>query len=119
MPKMDGADAGCFCVCLRLFLCFSRIISETVNKHANDHSAYFAPLLKNLLGRMLDKNKKVQEAACSAFATLEEEARTMIVPYLKDILTTIMFAFEKYQANNLLLLYVRRATNTAHEKEQT
>lgn len=35
---------------------------------------------------MLDPNKRVQEAACSAFATLEEEACTELVPYLGDIL---------------------------------
>lgn len=81
------------------------IISETINRHGGDHTPYFAPLMKNLLDRMVDMNKKVQEAACSAFATLEEEARMMIVPYLKDILTKVMLAFEKYQANNLLLLY--------------
>jgi transportin-1 len=82
------------------------IISETLLKHNNDHSVYFAPLLKNLLDKILDKNKKVQEAACSAFATLEEEARMILVPYLKDILATLMFAFQKYQAKNMLILYV-------------
>ena len=39
-----------------------------------------------LLQRVLDPNKRVQEAACSAFATLEEEACTELVPYLGDIL---------------------------------
>jgi hypothetical protein len=39
-----------------------------------DDTKYFRPLMTELLGRVLDKNKKVQEAACSAFATLEEEA---------------------------------------------
>lgn len=83
------------------------IISETLIKHNNDHTMYFAPLLKSLLDKILDKNKKVQEAACSAFATLEEEARMILVPYLKDILSTLMFAFQKYQAKNMLILYVR------------
>jgi hypothetical protein len=31
------------------------------------------------LKRILDGNKRVQEAACSAFATLEEEACTVII----------------------------------------
>lgn len=50
-----------------------------------------------LLKRILDSNKRVQEAACSAFATLEEEATTELVPYLGFILETLVFAFSKYQ----------------------
>ena len=50
-----------------------------------------------LLKRVLDANKRVQEAACSAFATLEEEACTELVPYLGFILETLVFAFGKYQ----------------------
>ncbi len=58
-----------------------------------------------LLGRILDPNKRVQEAACSAFATLEEEACMELVPYLRDILQTLVTAFQQYQAKNLLILY--------------
>ena len=41
----------------------------------------------------------------SAFATLEEEACTELVPYLGEILQVLVFAFSKYQAKNLLILY--------------
>jgi hypothetical protein len=51
------------------------------------------------LKRVLDGNKRVQEAACSAFATLEEEACTELVPYLGFILETLVFAFSKYQVS--------------------
>lgn len=54
-------------------------------------------LCLQLLKRVLDANKRVQEAACSAFATLEEEACTELVPYLGFILETLVFAFGKYQ----------------------
>ena len=37
------------------------------------HDKYLKPLMSELLKRILDTNKRVQEAACSAFATLEEE----------------------------------------------
>ena len=43
--------------------------------------------------------------ALSAFATLEEEACTELVPYLSFILDTLVFAFGKYQHKNLLILY--------------
>ncbi|CAF1115156.1 unnamed protein product [Rotaria sp. Silwood1] len=66
---------------------------------------FLIPLMSELLKRILDANKKVQEAACSAFATLEEEACIQMVPYLKQILETLVHAFRKYQAKNLLILY--------------
>ncbi|XP_044741153.1 transportin-1-like isoform X2 [Chrysoperla carnea] len=69
------------------------------------HEIYFQPLLTVLLQRILDSNKRVQEAACSSFATFEEEACTELVPYLDVILETLVFAFSKYQHRNLLILY--------------
>ena len=69
-----------------------------------DHT-YLKPLMYELLKCILDSNKRVQEAACYAFATLEEEACTELVQYLGDVLTTLVFAFKKYQAKNLLILY--------------
>ncbi|KAJ8670378.1 hypothetical protein QAD02_001637 [Eretmocerus hayati] len=72
---------------------------------AQPHDTYLKPLMTELLKRILDGNKRVQEAACSAFATLEEEACTELVPYLGYILETLVFAFSKYQHKNLLILY--------------
>lgn len=69
------------------------------------HDSYLKPLMSELLKRILDGNKRVQEAACSAFATLEEEACTELVPYLGFILETLVYAFQKYQQKNLLILY--------------
>ncbi|KHJ87372.1 HEAT repeat protein, partial [Oesophagostomum dentatum] len=66
---------------------------------------YFELTLKGLLVRVLDGNKRVQEAACSAFATVEEEGGDYIAPYLSDILQTLVQAFGIYQAKNLLILY--------------
>jgi len=70
-----------------------------------DHATYLQPMMQELLKRVLDHNKKVQEAACSAFATLEEDAETLLIPYLGPILQNLIFAFQKYQAKNLLILY--------------
>ena len=46
---------------------------------------------------MLDNNKKVQEAACSALAVLEEEALDALIQYIPYILQTLVQAFQKYQ----------------------
>jgi len=63
----------------------------------NIDSANTALICCQLLKRVLDANKRVQEAACSAFATLEEEACQELVPYLGFILETLVYAFGKYQ----------------------
>ncbi|GBP84814.1 Transportin-1 [Eumeta japonica] len=72
---------------------------------SQSHNLYLRPVMTELLKRVLDNNKRVQEAACSAFATLEEEACTELVPYLGEILLTLVYAFNKYQHKNLLILY--------------
>ena len=54
-------------------------------------------LLEEILKRILDKNKRVQEAACSAFCTLEEQGSDFLLPYLKFILETLVYAYSMYQ----------------------
>ncbi|NWQ71337.1 TNPO2 protein, partial [Neopipo cinnamomea] len=66
---------------------------------------YLKPLMTELLQRILDRGGGVQEAACSAFATLEEGGGTELVPYLSFILDTLGGGFGKYQHKNLLILY--------------
>ena len=68
-------------------------------------AAFFEPLLTGLLNAILDSNKKVQEAACSAFATFEEEAGLRLQPQLTRILQYLMHAFGQYQQKNMLILY--------------
>ncbi|CAH7670873.1 armadillo-type protein [Phakopsora pachyrhizi] len=65
----------------------------------------FLPVMEGLLTCVLDRNKRVQEAGCSAFATLEEEAGEELQPYLLPILNSLVMAFRKYQQKNLLILY--------------
>uniref|UniRef100_H3CCA7 Transportin-1 n=1 Tax=Tetraodon nigroviridis TaxID=99883 RepID=H3CCA7_TETNG len=97
------------CVCDKKALVRS-IACWTLSRYAHwvvsqPPDSYLKPLMTELLKRILDSNKRVQEAACSAFATLEEEACTELVPYLSFILDTLVFAFGKYQHKNLLILY--------------
>ncbi|KAK0525033.1 hypothetical protein OC834_004616 [Tilletia horrida] len=84
----------------------SRYSSWCVQYKAPDgQTPFFLPAMEGLLGMVLDGNKRVQEAGCSAFATLEEEAGTELTPVLGPILNTLVRAFEKYQRKNLLILY--------------
>ncbi len=71
-----------------------------------EHKAqFFVPVVEGLLKMCLDGNKRVQEAGCSAFATLEEEAGPELEPFLGGVLTNLVAAFNKYQQKNLLILY--------------
>lgn len=77
----------------------------TVNDQNTQKPPYLEPLMEGLLRMILDRNKRVQEAGCGAFATLEEEAGAALVPYLDPILKNLVHAFNIYQHKNLMLLY--------------
>ncbi|PWA81477.1 transportin 1 [Artemisia annua] len=82
---------------------FSKFIVQGI-AHPDGHEQ-FEKVLTGLLRRILDNNKRVQEAACSAFATLEEEAADELAPHLEIILQHLMCAFGKYQRRNLRIVY--------------
>nr|GEU83293.1 transportin-1 isoform X1 [Tanacetum cinerariifolium] len=82
---------------------FSKFIVQGIG-HPDGHEQ-FEKVFTGLLRRILDNNKRVQEAACSAFATLEEEAADELAPRLEIILQHLMCAFGKYQRRNLRIVY--------------
>lgn len=82
---------------------FSKFIVQGIG-HQKGYEQ-FDKVLTGLLRRILDPNKRVQEAACSAFATLEEEAAEELAPHLEIILQHLMCAFGKYQRRNLRIVY--------------
>ncbi|KAL6346911.1 hypothetical protein AAG906_003028 [Vitis piasezkii] len=87
---------------------FSRFVVQGIGHQKG--SEQFDKVLRGLLRRILDTNKRVQEAACSAFATLEEEAAEKLAPHLEIILQHLMCAFGKYQRRNLRIVYDAIAT---------
>lgn len=66
---------------------------------------FFVPMMDGILQRMLDNNKRVQEAAASAFANLEEKANTQLVPYCSIIVRQFVKCFSKYKYRNMFILY--------------
>ena len=70
-----------------------------------DSAAQMGAVLSGLLGRVLDRNKRVQEAACSAVATLTEEAGEAVLPWAAPMLQCLGLAVRQYQARNLRLAY--------------
>ena len=70
-----------------------------------DRQRYFEPMMEGILNRMLDRNKKVQEAAASAFATLEEKATRTLTPYCGPIIRQFVQCFGRYKDRNMFILY--------------
>lgn len=70
-----------------------------------EQDTYFIPTLTGLFTCALDRNKKVQVAGCSAVATFTDEARSMLTPYLGQILEQFAMCFRRYQKKSLLFLY--------------
>ncbi|PFH55432.1 hypothetical protein XA68_18337 [Ophiocordyceps unilateralis] len=66
---------------------------------------YFVPLMDGILRKMLDKNKKVQEAGASAFANIEEKAGKRLEPYCGPIIQQFVRCFAKYKDRNMYILY--------------
>ncbi|KAI1639738.1 armadillo-type protein [Biscogniauxia mediterranea] len=66
---------------------------------------YFEPMMEGILTKMLDPNKKVQEAGASAFAYLEEKAGKRLEPYSLPIIQQYVKCFKKYKDRNMYILY--------------
>ncbi|KAI9795295.1 MAG: hypothetical protein M1833_007267 [Piccolia ochrophora] len=72
---------------------------------ATDKSKYFEPMMEGILTKMLDNNKRVQEAAASAFANLEEKATHELMPYCEPIVQQFVRCFGRYKDRNMFILY--------------
>ncbi|KAK0392091.1 hypothetical protein NLU13_1589 [Sarocladium strictum] len=71
----------------------------------NQKNMFFVPMMEGILSKMLDKNKKVQEAGASAFANLEERSGKSLEPYCGPIIQQFVRCFGKYKDRNIYILY--------------
>jgi hypothetical protein len=86
--------------------CLGRYSEWAAHLESRDQSAqFFEPMMEGILHRMLDNNKKVQEAAASAFASLEEKSDASLIPYCEPILRQFVQCFQKYKDRNMYILY--------------
>lgn len=83
----------------------------------NGRHEFFVPIMEGILKRMLDANKRVQEAAASAFANLEEKAKKTLEPYCKGIVQQFVKCFAKYKDRNMFILYDCVQTLAEHVSE--
>lgn len=71
----------------------------------NDFERFFVLMIDGIIGKMMDKNKKVQEAGASAFANVEEQAGKVLEPYCLPIIQQFVRCFGKYKDRNMYILY--------------
>jgi transportin-1 len=72
---------------------------------AEGQQKFFVPMMDGILQKMLDNNKRVQEAAASAFANLEEKANKQLIAYCPIIVRQFVQCFAKYKDRNMFILY--------------
>ncbi|EZG72991.1 putative transportin [Gregarina niphandrodes] len=66
---------------------------------------YLETVVMALLVRMVDRNKGVQEAACSAVAVMEESAKDALIPFLPTMYECFAQCLRLYQTKNMALLF--------------
>mmetsp|Transcript_13965 Transcript_13965/g.21121 ORF Transcript_13965/g.21121 Transcript_13965/m.21121 type:complete len:923 (-) Transcript_13965:317-3085(-) len=88
-----------------------RITCWTLSRYATNFIStdkkYMRPLLTSLLDRMVDGNKKVQLAACSAIMKLYDtpSGTALAIEFLDPVLTKLAVCLTKYQQVNMSNLY--------------
>lgn len=83
----------------------SRFATWASKLDGSGRTTFFEPMMDGILKRMLDKNKKVQESAASAFATVEEAAAEELTPYCAIIVRQFVDCFNRYKDRNIFILY--------------
>jgi transportin-1 len=78
------------------------IMIDNLSENANE---LFKDYLSETLKRFLDLEVIVQDAACTAFASMIQTEKGSLEPYLYDIFKIIVNVFELYQGTSLLTLY--------------
>lgn len=61
--------------------------------------------IEALVGRLLDRNKKVQVAICSALGVYVEAVGELMTPYLEPVCRALMDALQLYRTRSLICLF--------------
>jgi len=85
--------------------CVGRFGKWIFDQRNPNHQQVQGAVLKVILTRCLDRNKRVQEASISALSTLEQHGKAQLVPYLNDIVEMFSKAFQMYKLINQRILY--------------
>ncbi|KAL7309113.1 hypothetical protein PS15m_011232 [Mucor circinelloides] len=106
VTNLSNTNAHVRCISCWTVSRFSGWIVAQCTNTEQGRTLFYEPVLRELLRRILDRSRRVQEAACSAFSTLEESAsKQELLPYLAVILNHLTRALRLYRNRNLRLLY--------------
>ena len=70
-----------------------------------DDPSLVACSIEALVGRLLDRNRKVQVATCSALGVYVEAAGELMTPYLEPVYRALIEALKIYQTRSILCLF--------------
>ena len=71
----------------------------------NGDKTLVAKVAQAFVGQLLDRNKKVQVAICSAFGVFFEAAGELMVPYLEPVYQAFVKAMKAYRTRSLMILF--------------
>jgi transportin-1 len=64
-----------------------------------------AKVAEALVGRLLDKNKKVQVAVCSSLGVFVESTGELMVPYLEPVYRALVESMKVYRTRSLMVMF--------------
>lgn len=75
-----------------------------VEQTASGNQPYLVErMTEAIVGRILDKNRKVQMASCSALGTIVENAQDLMIPFLEPIYKSLVMALQRHRTRALLV----------------
>jgi transportin-1 len=85
--------------------CLGRYSNWAVGQVHNGQPDILGKMTEALMGRILDVNRKVQVAICSAFGVLVEVSGDLLTPYLEPVYRTFVQALNLYHTRSLITLF--------------
>jgi len=91
------------CICAWTASRYAEWVVNEVQSGSTGH--LLAQMTEVLLGRLQDKNRKVQVACASALGELVESAGDLMAPYLQEMYPVLVAAMSRYQGRSLVIIF--------------
>jgi transportin-1 len=83
---------------------FSSWVVDQMHDEKGD-KALIGRVAEALVGRLLDRNKKVQVAVCSALGVFVESTGELMIPFLEPVFRALVKAMQMYRTRSLMVLF--------------
>jgi transportin-1 len=83
---------------------YSSWVVDQMNDDRGDKTLV-AKVAEALVGRLLDKNKKVQVAVCSSLGVFVESTGELMVPYLEPVYRALVESMKVYRTRSLMVMF--------------